>query len=143
MTFKTDLQLGNEYEKQFKNELNENAVISQGKFKPYDLITETTKYEIKADRWTMKTGNIAIEYECFGKPSGITTTESDFYIYNVLNKDIIKDGIPIVLRKYKIPTIIIKEYIKDKKFHKHICGGDGNLSKMYLFKEKFFKDFLS
>ena len=68
--------------------MNQNAVISQGKFKEYDIINENTKYEIKCDRWTMISGNIAIEHSCFGKPSGIETTESDFYIYYVLNKNI-------------------------------------------------------
>ena len=39
------------------------------------------KIEIKTERnWWKKTGNIAIEYECNGKPSGIDKTESDFWI---------------------------------------------------------------
>ena len=39
------------------------------------------KIEIKTERyWCKKTGNIAIEYECNGKPSGIDKTESDFWI---------------------------------------------------------------
>ncbi len=39
------------------------------------------KIEIKTERdWWKKTGNIAIEYECNGKPSGIDKTESYFWI---------------------------------------------------------------
>ena len=36
------------------------------------------KVEVKSERgmW-MKTGNICIEYESYGKPSGIAATESD------------------------------------------------------------------
>ena len=36
------------------------------------------KIEVKSERgmW-LKTGNIAIEYESYGKPSGIAATESD------------------------------------------------------------------
>jgi len=37
------------------------------------------KIEVKSERdvW-QRTGNIAIEYECYGKPSGINATESDY-----------------------------------------------------------------
>ena len=39
------------------------------------------KIEVKTERdWWYKTGNIALEYECNGKPSGINATESDFWI---------------------------------------------------------------
>ena len=42
-----------------------------------DMLTNK-KVEVKSERgmW-MKTGNIAIEYECWNKPSGIQATESD------------------------------------------------------------------
>ena len=40
------------------------------------------KIEIKTERdWWKKTGNIAVEYECNGKASGIDKTESDFWIH--------------------------------------------------------------
>ena len=42
--------------------------------------------EVKTERdWWKKTGNIAIEYECNGKPSGIDKTESDFWIHILSN----------------------------------------------------------
>ena len=42
------------------------------------------KIEVKSERgmW-MKTGNICIEYESYGKPSGIITTEADFWFHNL------------------------------------------------------------
>ena len=42
------------------------------------------KIEVKSERdvW-QKTGNIAIEYESYGKPSGINATESDFWFHNI------------------------------------------------------------
>ena len=44
------------------------------------------KIEVKTERdWWKKTGNIAIEYECNGKPSGIDKTESDFLIHILSN----------------------------------------------------------
>jgi hypothetical protein len=35
--------------------------------------------EVKKDDWTTRSGNIAIEFESRGKPSGILTTKSDFW----------------------------------------------------------------
>ena len=42
------------------------------------------KIEVKSERdmW-MRTGNIAIEYESYGKPSGIAATESDYWFHNL------------------------------------------------------------
>lgn len=44
---------------------------------------ETVKVEVKKDDWTTKTGNIAIEFECRGKPSGISITKADFWCHVV------------------------------------------------------------
>ena len=46
------------------------------------------KIEVKSERgmW-MKTGNICIEYESYGKPSGIITTEPDFWFHNLCIDD--------------------------------------------------------
>ena len=43
-----------------------------------------SKIEVKSERdiW-QKTGNIAIEYECYGKPSGISSTEADYWFHNL------------------------------------------------------------
>jgi len=42
------------------------------------------KIEVKSERdvW-QRTGNIAIEYESYGKPSGINATESDYWFHNL------------------------------------------------------------
>lgn len=41
------------------------------------------KLEVKKDDWTVRSGNIAIEFESRGKPSGILTTKADFYCFVV------------------------------------------------------------
>ena len=44
------------------------------------------KIEVKSERDTwMKTGNICIEYESYGKPSGIIATEADQGLRNALS----------------------------------------------------------
>ena len=49
--------------------------------KKVHVIFSNKKIEVKTERdWWFKTGNIALEYECNGKPSGINATESDYWI---------------------------------------------------------------
>ena len=45
---------------------------------------QNKKIEVKSERgmW-IKTGNIAIEYQSYGKPSGIEATESDYWFHNL------------------------------------------------------------
>ncbi len=46
------------------------------------LDTDKSKIEVKTERdWWFKTGNIAIEIESNGKPSGIMATESDYWVH--------------------------------------------------------------
>src|SRR5689334_5275659 len=39
--------------------------------------------EIKEDFTCYKTGNIGVEYESWGRPSGIAVSKANFYIYKV------------------------------------------------------------
>lgn len=115
----------------------------KGNFKPYDLIItkggKETKIEVKSDRQAGKTGNMAIEYECNNKPSGITSTEADYYIYFIIYADDIQeDGLPRE-ECYKIP---IKRLIKIAKKCRKVRGGDGNRSCMYLVHKSLVKKYL-
>jgi hypothetical protein len=89
------------------------------------LDAKKTKVEVKTERdWWFKTGNIAIEVECNGKPSGIMATKADYWIHILAdgNKDycrLIFDT-PIVKR-------LAKKYIKNIK-----SGGDGWRSRFVL-----------
>ena len=89
------------------------------------LDAKKTKVEIKTERdWWFKTGNIAIEVECNGKPSGIMATKADYWIHILAdgNKDycILIFDTPIVKR-------LAKKYIKNIK-----SGGDGWRSRFVL-----------
>jgi hypothetical protein len=88
-----------------------------------------TKVEVKTERdiWE-KTGNIAIEMRCKGKPSGLSTTESDVWIHLLAVKGVIKGGFLFKVGELKG---------KIKKLHKSgdlkiVMGGDDNLSQMAL-----------
>ena len=88
-----------------------------------------SKVEVKTERdiWE-KTGNIAIEMRCKGKPSGISTTESDVWIHLLSVNSVIKGGFLFKVGELKD---------KIKKLHKSgglkiVMGGDDNLSQMAL-----------
>ena len=88
------------------------------------------KIEVKEDFMHSKTGNIAIEYECRGKPSGINTTESDQYIYKVHYAD--KNP-----RIFSIKTDNLKRLLNERKNIKSVTGGDaGSNTKFYLLNDR-------
>tara|TARA_R110000824_G_scaffold339307_1_gene525789 strand:- start:1432 stop:1851 length:420 start_codon:yes stop_codon:yes gene_type:complete len=84
------------------------------------------KIEVKSERgmW-IKTGNIAIEYESYGKPSGINATESDYWFHNLCVGDDIYAT--LVFETEQLKKII--EVIPSKK---SVSGGDHNASRMWL-----------
>ena len=69
--------------------------------------------------------NIAIEFECRNKPSGIMITEADIYAYFIIKPNDLFD-------LYLIPVEDLKKMITEKKYKRLVNGGDGYLSKMYL-----------
>ena len=136
MNFNLDLAFGNMYEQKLVDLLPKDSyIIKEGYFPYYDVeITKdniTKKYEVKADRYTYKTGNIAIEFECNNKLSGISITQADYYAYYIVK--------PYnIFELYIIPTQTIKDLINERKFKRSIYGGDNKKSKMYIFDlEKF------
>lgn len=84
------------------------------------------KIEVKSERgmW-MDTGNIAIEYECWNKPSGIKATESDYWFHNLCVGD--NEYCTLVFKTDVLRTIVDK-----LDYFKTVSGGDNNASKMYL-----------
>jgi hypothetical protein len=84
------------------------------------------KIEVKSERdvW-QKTGNIAIEYECYGKPSGISATESDYWFHNLCIGD--ETFATIVF-----DTNSLKRIINNLDSKRSVSGGDNNAARMYL-----------
>ena len=87
------------------------------------------KIEVKSERgmW-LQTGNIAIEYECYGKPSGINTTNSDYWFHNLCVGD---DVFATLVFETKMLKKIINASINANQV-RSVSGGDHNASKMYL-----------
>ena len=84
------------------------------------------KIEVKSERdvW-QKTGNIAIEYECYGKPSGINATESDYWFHNLCIGD-------ETFANIVFDTQSLKRIIANLDSKRSVSGGDNNSSRMYL-----------
>ncbi|MEL0013930.1 MAG: hypothetical protein VW715_01895 [Rhodospirillales bacterium] len=84
------------------------------------------KIEVKSERgmW-MRTGNIAIEFESYGKPSGIAATEADYWFHNLCVGE-------EVFATLVFKTDNLKRIIKDLDYVKVVNGGDNYASKMYL-----------
>lgn len=84
------------------------------------------KIEVKSERdvW-QKTGNIAIEYESYGKPSGINATESDYWFHNLC---IGEDTFATIV----FDTKSLKRIIDNLDYKRSVSGGDNNASRMYL-----------
>ena len=84
------------------------------------------KIEVKSERdvW-QKTGNIAIEYESYGKPSGINATESDYWFHNLCIGD-------ETFATLVFDTTALKRIIANLDKKRTVSGGDNNASRMYL-----------
>ena len=84
---------------------------------------KTCEVKTERDRWAT-TGNICIELESWGKPSGINATESDIWVQNLVKGD-------KVLASILIPTDVLRE-ILDRIPNRIVFGGDNNASKIQL-----------
>jgi hypothetical protein len=89
------------------------------------LDQDKNKIEVKTERdWWAKTGNIAIEIECWGKPSGLSVTQADYWVHILsLGKD---DYCKLIFEVPKLKKITEKF----KKNYRMI--GDNNASKCIL-----------
>ena len=84
------------------------------------------KIEVKSEKdlW-QKSGNICIEYESWGKPSGIRATESDYWFHNLCVGD--NEFCTLVFETDVLRTIVDK-----LDTFKTVSGGDHKASRMFL-----------
>jgi hypothetical protein len=85
------------------------------------------KIELKTESWLWEqSGNICIEYECNGQPSGIAVTEADCWVHQL-----VRDDATVVYLMFPISRL--KELARDaiRKGRARI-GGDGKRMKVAL-----------
>ena len=91
MGFQDDLTYGELVEREFIDllfkELEVKSFKVAGYHAAYDIVADDgTKYEIKADRKALLTGNVFVEVECNEHPSGLFITEADYMVYKIGNR---------------------------------------------------------
>lgn len=64
-------------------------------------VLERATIEVKADSWIARTKNVAVEFESRGKPSGIATTEADYWCFIFDGDDAKKSFIMVDTEKLK------------------------------------------
>jgi len=137
--FRKDLPVAKETEKEVAKLLEEHYgvnILSFGDTGAYDILAlikgKEIKLEVKEDFMCGDTGNVALEFGCRGKPSGIETTEADFYIYKLHMSN---SCIHYVMQSTKL----IREKIACSQYLRKVKGGDkGSNSMNYLFKYNVF-----
>jgi len=86
---------------------------------------QNSKIEVKTERDMWKqTGNIVIEFESRGRPSGIASTEAEYWFHNLaVGEDIVMTLV--------FPTKTLRNYITNTR-PRMVRGGDNNTSRLYL-----------
>jgi len=135
--FQQCLAYGESYERLFADIIeqrlpNSVATKMKGNFKEFDFRIDyktptgedrVMLVEVKADRRAAETGNIVIEYEGYGKPSGISTTTAGRWAYFIEGTNVM----------YFIPVRWIREAIANGLYNHDICGGHMKATRMYIF----------
>jgi len=137
MPWHSDLSFGKTYEEHATQFLPQGETLVEfapsEQFRGWDFRSDKFKYEVKADRlahkWGMKT--MFIEYECSGKPSGISTTEADYWFYFMVRPN----G---TSRRFLIPIQALRDACKDCPSK---SGGDGWRVKGYIVPVSQFEGF--
>ena len=106
--FDVDLEFGQEWERHV-DELFSGA--------------KTVEIKTERDKWAT-TGNICIEIESYGKPSGLAATEADLWVHNL-----VKDG--ELVCSLMFTTKKLREIIAEMKPYT-VMGGYNNASKLCL-----------
>ena len=134
MSYFEDKKEGNKVEQEFANILIKRYNLQEKDIEfckngDYDILIISTRetYEIKYDRYSIKSKNIAIEYSCRNKESGIRITKAFYWVQKV-------DG-----EFYVIKTDELKCRIQSGNYHT-VSGGDpGSDTRMYLIPKDEFK----
>lgn len=107
-----------DYNSDFRYDLETGILDGETWF--HELLTNK-KVEVKYDKLGHKTGNIYIEYESRGKPSGIAITKADFYAYRISNSHLIVIEVSELKSK-------LKHLVSIGKARANVKGGDNNTS---------------
>ena len=126
--FKNDLAIGHSVEDAVCEKIQKKyprAHVMEGYCKGYDIYVPETKkkVEVKQDKKSNYTGNIVVEIEFDGRPSALSTTESDYWVFD--------DGEIYIW----ITPDTLRQVIKPFTPVKFIGNGDNKEKLAYLIKK--------
>jgi len=98
---------------------------------------ETISFEVKTDRYEhfkgYITNNLFIEISCSGKPSGISNTQADNFVYYF----------PDLEKAYVIPMAKLRLLVMTNELELTEQSGDGGRVQGYLLHRNLFKDWFN
>lgn len=141
MTFKQDLKKAQAIERQFCKLLKTKygALRTQlHRTSKWDVSAEFklseglngrhwVTFEVKHDKKSVTTGNIAVEYKCRGKDSGIRVTQAKWWV--------VKSRYWYIMEVEKLKKLIAEHKYKRNKLD---AGDAGSYTHLYLFDRKEF-----
>jgi|LULG01.1.fsa_nt_gb hypothetical protein len=102
--------------------------LLEGKLSESNIAEILETIEVKKDYQAWRTGNIAVEYECNGKPSGISTTKAKYVAYILVDQDQ-SEKIMFFIRTGVLMQMC-SQFLGVQG--RDIMGGDNNSSKLIL-----------
>lgn len=106
----------------YNNDFSHDLLVGQIAEQFLGDLLQNKKIEVKNDKIAHKSGRVFVEFECRGKPSGITTTQSDFWAF------VLTTGVVIIVSKDRLTELCNNEYNNGNV----IRGGDRNTSQGFL-----------
>ena len=116
---------------QYKNDFKYDLQIGQAGERQVGELLSNKTIEVKRDFWMSKSGNIAIEYESWGKPSGLATTQAEWWA--IIAAGELQDKIIIFIETEHLKKIA--RYFYQQGNIKSM--GDNNTSKAVLIPIRF------
>lgn len=106
----------------YNNDFRYDLLVGQNAENFLGELLQSKKIEVKLDKLAHKTGFIFVEFESRSKPSGIATTQADYWCYII-------DGRGAII----VSTETMKQKAREAiKLRGEIRGGDSNTSRGVL-----------
>ena len=112
----------------FNNDFRYDLEVGKEGERIVDSLFKDKLVEVKRDSWVSRSGNIAIEYESRGKPSGIATTKADYWI--IIFSGEYQDKVMWVFETQLLKKVS-REYFK-KSNVKKVVFDDNEIKKLIL-----------
>jgi len=113
------------------------VILDYNRDNKYDILTNhpingQVTFEIKEDIKCAQTGNVVVEYESWGRPSGIMTTVADYWVFRI--------HINNTIEHYAIRTCKLKQLITENRYARtfQMTTTDSS-NKVYFFRYEYLK----